>query len=122
MYYTLIIIISLYFIFLLQCIELLGLNCFTAEQYTKIVDLINDQLETCFLKLKKRLDKRLDEDYDEEVEYELEAEVCDHTHNTTRPHYIHTHLQCCYVTEIKSTFSWGIWILLSYTKRKECYN
>ena len=46
-----------------------------AEQYTKIVDIINDQFETCFLKLKKRHDKRLDEDYDEEVEDELEAEV-----------------------------------------------
>ncbi|XP_011405014.2 PREDICTED: importin-5 [Amphimedon queenslandica] len=59
---------------LCKCIELLGLNCFTTEQYTKIVDIINDQIETCFLKLKKRHDKRLDEDYDEEVEDELEAE------------------------------------------------
>ena len=59
----------------LQCIELLGGNCFTAEQYSKLVELLKDAMEMTFSRASERLRKREDEDYDEQVEEELEEEV-----------------------------------------------
>ena len=61
--------------FHLQCIELLGANCFTAEQYTKLVELLKDAMEMTFSRASERLKKREDEDYDEQVEEEIEEEV-----------------------------------------------
>ena len=58
-----------------QCIELLGANCFTQEQYAKILGLLKDMLELCFSRASERQAKRQDEDYDEQVEEELEGEV-----------------------------------------------
>ena len=56
--------------------ELLGgTNCFTPEQYAKIVEIINDKLTGCLMREKERQDQRIDEDYDEQVEEELEEEV-----------------------------------------------
>ena len=60
----------------LQCIELLGADCFTQEQYTKLLGLLKDMLEVCFTRAFERQAKRQDEDYDEQVEEELEEEVC----------------------------------------------
>lgn len=60
---------------LLQCIELLGANCFTPEQYSKLVDILRSHMETRFTNEKQRQEKRKDEDYDEEVEEVLEEEV-----------------------------------------------
>lgn len=60
---------------LLQCIELLGPNCFTQEQYSKLLGLLKDMLEMCFSRASERQAKRQDEDYDEQVEEELEEEV-----------------------------------------------
>jgi hypothetical protein len=58
-----------------KCIDLIGINCFTNEQYSKIADIVKEQISSCFVKLTKRQDKRQQEDdYDEEVEAELEAE------------------------------------------------
>ena len=59
----------------LQCIELLGANCFTAEQYSKLVELLKDAMEMTFSRATERLKEREDEDYDEQVEEELEEEV-----------------------------------------------
>ena len=59
----------------LQCIELLGANCFTQEQYAKLLGLLKDMLEMCFSRASERQAKRQDEDYDEQVEEELEEEV-----------------------------------------------
>lgn len=58
-----------------QCIEFLGSNCFTAEQYTKLAELLKDALDMCFTRANERLARRHDEDYDEMVEEELEEEV-----------------------------------------------
>ena len=58
-----------------QCIELLGANCFTADQYSKLVELLKDAMEMTFSRASERLKKREDEDYDEQVEEELEEEV-----------------------------------------------
>lgn len=55
---------------------MLGANCFTAEQYTKLVELLKDAMEMTFSRASERLQKRQDEDYDEQVEEELEEEVC----------------------------------------------
>ena len=56
--------------------ELLGgSNCFTPEQYNKIIEIINDKLTGCLTSEKERQDQRTDEDYDEQVEEELEEEV-----------------------------------------------
>ena len=63
------------YIYLVQCIELLGANCFTSEQYTKLLGLLKDMLEMCFSRASERQAKRQDEDYDEQVEEELEEEV-----------------------------------------------
>ena len=60
---------------ILQCIELLGANCFTQEQYSKLLGLLKDMLEMCFSRASERQAKRQDEDYDEQVEEELEEEV-----------------------------------------------
>ena len=59
----------------MQCIELLGANCFTADQYSKLVELLKDAMEMTFSRASERLKKREDEDYDEQVEEELEEEV-----------------------------------------------
>ena len=59
-----------------QCIELLGANCFTTEQYSKLIELLKDAMEMTFSRASERLKKREDEDYDEQVEEELEEEVC----------------------------------------------
>lgn len=58
-----------------QCIEFLGANCFTNEQYTKLLTLLKDALDMCFSRASERQAKRDDEDYDEQVEEELEEEV-----------------------------------------------
>lgn len=57
---------------LCKCIEFLGLNCFTAEQYSKVANLLKDSLEMCFTRAGERHVQRQDEDYDEQVEEELE--------------------------------------------------
>jgi hypothetical protein len=59
---------------LCRCIELLGANCFTADQYSKLVELLKDAMEMTFSRASERLKKREDEDYDEQVEEELEEE------------------------------------------------
>ena len=59
----------------LQCIELLGGNCFTTEQYSKLVEILKGHMETRFTNEKQRQEKRKDEDYDEELEEALEEEV-----------------------------------------------
>lgn len=59
----------------LQCIEFLGPNCFTPDQYSKLVTLMKDALEMCFSRASERQAQRHDEDYDEQVEEELEEEV-----------------------------------------------
>lgn len=59
---------------LCKCIEFLGANCFTPEQYSKLVTLLKDALEMCFSRASDRQAKRQDEDYDEQVEEELEEE------------------------------------------------
>ncbi|KAL5476110.1 hypothetical protein EMCRGX_G026016 [Ephydatia muelleri] len=59
---------------LCKCIEFLGSNCFTAEQYTKLAELLKDALDMCFTRANERLARRHDEDYDEMVEEELEEE------------------------------------------------
>ncbi len=58
-----------------QCIEFLGANCFTPEQYTKVLELLKDSMETCFTRASERHAQRNDEDYDEQVEELLEEEV-----------------------------------------------
>lgn len=58
-----------------QCIELLGANCFTAEQYTKLIEILKEHMEKRFINEKQRQEKRKDEDYDEELEETLEEEV-----------------------------------------------
>ena len=63
------------FFFLLQCIEFLGPNCFTPDQYSKLVTLLKDALDMCFSRASERQAQRHDEDYDEQVEEELEEEV-----------------------------------------------
>ena len=69
--------VSTYFVSALplQCIELLGANCFTQEQYSKLLGLLKDKLEMCFSRASERQAKRQDEDYDEQMEEELEEEV-----------------------------------------------
>jgi len=57
-----------------QCIEFLGVNCFTSEQYTKLLAIMKDQLDMCFSRASERRARRQDEDYDEQVEEELEEE------------------------------------------------
>lgn len=57
----------------------MGPNCFSEEQYVKLVEILKDQLESCFLRQKDQHLKRQDEDYDEQVEEELEAEVSSHS-------------------------------------------
>ena len=57
---------------------MLGANCFTAEQYSKLVELLKDAMEMTFSRASERLKKREDEDYDEQVEEELEEEVWIH--------------------------------------------
>ena len=59
----------------MQCIELLGANCFTADQYTKLLGLLNNAMDHCFTRASERHARRGDEDYDEQVEEELEEEV-----------------------------------------------
>ena len=54
---------------------MLGPNCFTTEQYGKLVEILKDLLDACFQRHKSQQLKRQDEDYDEQVEEELEAEV-----------------------------------------------
>ena len=66
------------YINLAQCIEFLGVNCFTPDQYTKLLNLLKDALDMCFSRASERQAKRDDEDYDEQVEEELEEEVCGH--------------------------------------------
>lgn len=61
-----------------QCIEFLGSNCFTAEQYSKLAELLKDALDMCFTRANERLARRHDEDYDEMVEEELEEEASGH--------------------------------------------
>ena len=51
------------------------MNCFTADQYTKLVEILKSHMETRFINEKHRQEKRKDEDYDEEVEEALEEEV-----------------------------------------------
>ena len=63
------------FFFRLQCIEFLGPNCFTPDQYSKLVTLLKDALDMCFSRASERQAQRQDEDYDEQVEEELEEEV-----------------------------------------------
>ena len=58
----------------LQCVEYLGANCFTVEQYKKMVTIIKVRLSTSFTRAKDRFEKRHDEDYDEEVEEDLQEE------------------------------------------------
>lgn len=60
--------------FFFQCIEFLGVNCFTSEQYTKLLNIMKDQLDMCFTRASERRARRQDEDYDEQVEEELEEE------------------------------------------------
>ena len=54
--------------------EYLGANCFTVEQYKKMVTFIKVRLSTSFTRAKDRFEKRHDEDYDEEVEEDLQEE------------------------------------------------
>ncbi len=60
---------------ILQCIEFLGANCFTPDQYTKLLSLLKDAMDTCFTRASERHARRTDEDYDEQVEELLEEEV-----------------------------------------------
>ena len=53
----------------------MGANCFTAEQYNKLVEILKNHMETRFTNEKQRQEKRKDIDYDEEVEEALEEEV-----------------------------------------------
>ena len=62
------------FIPFLQCVEYLGGNCFTMEQYKKMVTIIKVRLGASFTRAKDRLEQRQDEDYDEEVEEDLQEE------------------------------------------------
>lgn len=57
-----------------QCIEFLGGNCFTPEQYSTLLELIKDQLDVCFSRASERRARRQEEDYDEQLEEELEEE------------------------------------------------
>ncbi|XP_065887453.1 importin-5-like isoform X2 [Dysidea avara] len=59
---------------LCKCIELLGTNCFTTEQYTKLIEILKEHMQKRFINEKQRQEKRKDEDYDEEVEEALEEE------------------------------------------------
>lgn len=54
--------------------EYLGANCFTPEQYSKLLGLMKDQLDMCFSRASERRARRDEEDYDEQVEEELEEE------------------------------------------------
>ena len=58
----------------LQCVEYLGGNCFSVEQYKKMVTIIKVRLGTSFTRARDRFEKRHDEDYDEEVEEDLQEE------------------------------------------------
>ena len=59
----------------MQCIEFLGINCFTPEQYSKLLNLLKDTMDKCFSRASERYARRTEEDYDEQVEEELEEEV-----------------------------------------------
>jgi len=53
----------------------MGNNCFTTEQYTKLIEILKEHMQKRFINEKQRQEKRKDEDYDEEVEEALEEEV-----------------------------------------------
>ena len=52
---------------LCKCIEMMGNNCFTTEQYTSLVQLLRDSVNTYAEKAKERIQKQSEEDLDEET-------------------------------------------------------
>ena len=60
---------------LCKCIDMMGNNCFTAEQYESLVQLLRDSINTYAEKAKERIEKRDEEDIDEETEEGILAET-----------------------------------------------
>ncbi|KAI6650329.1 Importin-5-like [Oopsacas minuta] len=56
---------------LCKCIDMMGANCFTAEQYQSLIDLLKQSIATYAEKARERMNKRSDEDIDEETEDSL---------------------------------------------------
>ena len=82
-----------------QCIEMLGANCFTIGQYNTLVTIFKVRLQTSFLRVKDRMEKRKEEDYDEELEEDLNEE--DKIDEQYLKKVLIVHFQCaCQCTEM----------------------
>ena len=53
---------------LCKCIDMMGNNCFSSEQYESLVQLLKDSIITYAEKAKERIEKRNEEEIDEEIE------------------------------------------------------
>lgn len=53
---------------LCKCVDIMGINCFTTDQYQSLVTHLQDTMRTYVEKTKERINKRNEEDIDEETE------------------------------------------------------